>query len=175
MHGCIQRYQLGLYQSGWLLYSDREPFSFRDLIQQKNALRSCYMGSIVWQKGGNSRIQTNGVVTVLYFGSHCPREKTALWGVFHCYSWLTCHAKCYQSKGCRNGSPTVCWEGNSWKCLTDIVRDYTRLFFIHCCFCFFFKILFIFREGEGGRETSMCGCLSHAPYWGPDPQPRHVP
>ena len=21
----------------------------------------------------------------------------------------------------------------------------------------------------------MCGCLSHAPYWGPDPQPRHVP
>ena len=39
--------------------------------------------------------------------------------------------------------------------------------------------LFIFRErgmeGERGRETSMCGCLSHAPYWGPDPQPRHVP
>ena len=21
----------------------------------------------------------------------------------------------------------------------------------------------------------MCGCLSHAPYWGPSPQPRHVP
>ena len=21
----------------------------------------------------------------------------------------------------------------------------------------------------------MCGCLSHAPYWGPGPQPRHVP
>ena len=35
------------------------------------------------------------------------------------------------------------------------------------------------ERGEGrrkrGRETSMCGCLSHAPYWGPDPQPRHVP
>ena len=26
-----------------------------------------------------------------------------------------------------------------------------------------------------GRETSMCGCLSCAPYWGPNPQPRHVP
>ena len=22
---------------------------------------------------------------------------------------------------------------------------------------------------------SLCGCLLHAPYWGPDPQPRHVP
>ena len=35
--------------------------------------------------------------------------------------------------------------------------------------------LFIFREGKGGRrrgrETSMCGCPSCAPYWGP----RHVP
>ena len=33
--------------------------------------------------------------------------------------------------------------------------------------------LFIFREGKGGRkrgrETSMCGCLLHAPYWGPGP------
>ena len=30
------------------------------------------------------------------------------------------------------------------------------------------------REGERGRETSMCGCLSCAPNWGPGPQPRHV-
>ena len=46
-------------------------------------------------------------------------------------------------------------------------------------FFFFFKILFIFREGEGGRkrarETSMCVCLSCVPYWGPGLQPRHVP
>ena len=28
---------------------------------------------------------------------------------------------------------------------------------------------------ERGRETSMCGCLPHAPYWGPGQQPRHVP
>ena len=45
----------------------------------------------------------------------------------------------------------------------------------------FLKILFIYfqREGKGkrkrGRETSMCGCLSHTPYWGPGPQYRHVP
>ena len=45
----------------------------------------------------------------------------------------------------------------------------------------FFKrfYLFIFREGKGGkkrgRETLICGCLSHAPYWGPGLQPRHVP
>ena len=31
------------------------------------------------------------------------------------------------------------------------------------------------REGKRGRETSMCGCLSCAPYRGPGPQPRHVP
>ena len=41
-------------------------------------------------------------------------------------------------------------------------------------------MLIDFREGgkggrKSGRETSMCGCLSRAPYWGPGPQPRHVP
>ena len=40
-------------------------------------------------------------------------------------------------------------------------------------------IYLIFREGKGGRkrrrETSMCGCLSRAPYWEPGLQPRHVP
>ena len=46
-------------------------------------------------------------------------------------------------------------------------------------FLFIKKDLFIFREGKGGRkrgrETSMCGCLLCAPYWGPGPKPRHVP
>ena len=49
----------------------------------------------------------------------------------------------------------------------------------HPALLFFFLrfYLFIFREkgGEGERETSMCGCLSCTPYWGPGPQPRHVP
>ena len=50
----------------------------------------------------------------------------------------------------------------------------------HTCFYFFKRLyLFIFRqkgkEGERGKETSMCGCLSHAPSWGSGPQPRHVP
>ena len=45
----------------------------------------------------------------------------------------------------------------------------------------FFKrfYLFIFtevkRRGMRGRETSTCGCLSHAPHWGPGPQSRYVP
>ena len=48
-------------------------------------------------------------------------------------------------------------------------------------FLLLFKILFIYfqREGKGGRkrgrETSLCRCLSHAPYWGPGLQPRPVP
>ena len=40
---------------------------------------------------------------------------------------------------------------------------------------FFPKILFIFREKGREGETSMCGCLSHTPYWRPGLQPRHVP
>ena len=36
---------------------------------------------------------------------------------------------------------------------------------------FLFVCLFRFREGKGERkrrrETSMCGCLSHTPHWGP--------
>ena len=31
------------------------------------------------------------------------------------------------------------------------------------------------REWKRGRETSMCGCLSHALCWGPGLQLRHVP
>ena len=35
------------------------------------------------------------------------------------------------------------------------------------------------ERGKGrkkrGRETSVCGCLSHAPHWGPGLQSRHVP
>ena len=47
---------------------------------------------------------------------------------------------------------------------------------LHTCFL---KILFSFRQkgrkGERGRETSVCGCFSRSPYWGPGLQPRHVP
>ena len=47
----------------------------------------------------------------------------------------------------------------------------------HTTFFFKKKILFISREGgrKKGKETSVCGCLLCAPYWGPGPQPRHVP
>ena len=44
---------------------------------------------------------------------------------------------------------------------------------------FFKDFIYLFLEkGEGRekeRETSMCGCLSCTPNWGPGPQPRHVP
>ena len=44
---------------------------------------------------------------------------------------------------------------------------------------FFQDFIYLSLEGKGkrkgGRETSMCGCLSHAPHWGPGLQPRHVP
>ena len=44
---------------------------------------------------------------------------------------------------------------------------------------FSFKVLFICFWRKGGRkrrrETSVCGYLSCVLYWGPGPQPRHVP
>ena len=45
---------------------------------------------------------------------------------------------------------------------------------------FLFKDFYLFLErGKGrrkkGRETLICGCLSHVPHWEPGPQPRHVP
>ena len=47
----------------------------------------------------------------------------------------------------------------------------------------FFKFIFRERGREGEREGEkhQCardisiGCLSHTPYWGSGPQPRHVP
>ena len=43
-------------------------------------------------------------------------------------------------------------------------------------FLFFLRFyLFIFREKGREGETSMCGCLLSAPYWGPGLHPRHVP
>ena len=80
------------------------------------------------------------------------------------------------------------------KCVAPLI---TRILFVHvfssnfkfaprlwllwgcCVFVVALKIVFIFRErrmeGQRGRETSMCGCLSHVPNWGPSPQLRHVP
>ena len=53
------------------------------------------------------------------------------------------------------------------------------LFLDYCNFLKDFIYLFLERgegrEREGGRETSMCGCFLHTPYWGPGQQPRHVP
>ena len=80
----------------------------------------------------------------------------------------------------------------SWANCSSSFRFQVKVFFLFCGFSnffhlyppfslpfFSFKILFIFREGKGGRKrgrkTSMCGCLLHALNWGPDLQPRHVP
>ena len=44
---------------------------------------------------------------------------------------------------------------------------------------FFKKMFYLFLDrGEGRedeRETSVCGCRLHTPFWGPGLQPRHVP
>ena len=54
-----------------------------------------------------------------------------------------------------------------------------RLRFMELYFHFLKDLIYSFlekeREGDRGRETSVCGCLLCAPYWGPVPKPSHVP
>ena len=48
------------------------------------------------------------------------------------------------------------------------------ILFLFLNYLFFYLFL---NKGEGrekGRKTSMCGCLSCAPYWRPDLQTRHM-
>ena len=50
--------------------------------------------------------------------------------------------------------------------------------FLKILFTFFYLEDLFFREGKGGRKRgreTASGCLSHAPNWGTDPKPRHVP
>ena len=76
-------------------------------------------------------------------------------------------------QGCRAGPATLGLLGVCVK-----VGD-GRAFVLFILKGFFKKDFIYFRERKRGRkrgrETSMCGCLSNAPYWGPGPQPRHVP
>ena len=66
---------------------------------------------------------------------------------------------------------SVSFLGFYISCLT-IILSFCSLF------SFFKDFIYLFLEGKRGRkwtETSMCGCLSRTPHWGPGPQPRQVP
>ena len=88
------------------------------------------------------------------------------------------------------------WKINLIYGLSYIWHSQGKYYFIHLKSTFVFNILFnhhrnwftffwrfnlyiyIFRDRRKdgkGKETSMYGCLSHAPYWGPGLQLRHVP
>ena len=69
---------------------------------------------------------------------------------------------------------SVCILNSNKKLLKDICVLIEFYLFV-CLFVYLF-IYFYREEGkEKERETSMCGCLLCTPYWGPGPQPRHVP
>ena len=88
-----------------------------------------------------------------------PPDGPAQWGPF---------SRCYGEQRCQNTSPYLRTVGS--------MRQTQSTWF----FLLFLKRLFIylFSESRGGRkrgiETTMFGCLSCAPYWGPGPKPRHV-
>ena len=77
-----------------------------------------------------------------------------------CLPCLNMPATCSQVLGTSQGVVTSVWKERGHFL---IFKDFIYLFL---------------DRGEGkerGREISMCGCLSYAPYWGSGPQPRHVP
>ena len=82
-----------------------------------------------------------------------------------------------RDNGALNERVVVGMKGSGWPPVT-----FFFLMFVGFCFFYFFKkdFIYLFLERvEGGRkrgrETSMCGCLSCSPQWGPGPQPRDVP
>ena len=102
--------------------------------------------------------------------------------VFHCQcspAFFSIQSSTHGHLGCFHtllAPPTLFIKGyDCFPIFTQVFKHrngLTDLFFLR-------SYLFIFREGKGrrkrGRETSMCGCLSHAPYWGSGLQPSHVP
>ena len=85
----------------------------------------------------------------------------------------TCEAICYALK--RVPPPP---QVRMWKSEVPVHPNVTMfgdkvfIYFLEDFIYFFFRARG--REGERGRETSMCGCLSCAPYWGPNLQPKHM-
>ena len=59
-------------------------------------------------------------------------------------------------------------------CLCQCIAWPSHVIFIYM-FTYLFVYIFIYLFLERGREASVCGCPSCTPYWGPGPQPRHVP
>ena len=59
------------------------------------------------------------------------------------------------------------------KCFYFVTNSGEKRCFTPSNYCFFLKKIFFYlflERGEGKekeRETSMCGCLSSAPHWGP--------
>ena len=76
------------------------------------------------------------------------------------------------------------WQ-DSWFCYSHLLHQiiqvhYTFEYLANNFFGSFLKDFISFQRGgqrgrKRGRETSMCGWLSCTPYWGPGPQPQHVP
>ena len=83
-------------------------------------------------------------------------------------------------------TPWGCWKCGFWPCSDSRIRNlemgprHLHHDQFPTWFFFFKDFIYLFLErGEGKkkerRETSVCGCLSSTPYWGPSLQPRHVP
>ena len=101
-----------------------------------------------------------------------------------CFFWLCKEAKCINL--CLHlGQKSVFWNNSdpSYGCVRKHVylclhlgQNLKSEFKFFKKYFIYFVIYFYKKEGrKRGKETSMCGCLLHAPHWGPGPKPRPVP
>ena len=106
---------------------------------------------------GASELPSQG--DVLQFCISCPYDALYSKGKFKA-------TYCMQSS-CLSPSPPP-----SKFCSTNSQFEFFSFFFLRF-YSFIFRVRG--REGERGKETWMCGCLSCSPHWGPGGQPRPVP
>ena len=123
--------------------------------------------SVSWKWGQTDKIED------VFFNS-------AIWGPFSTLSWM-------MSNVVQN--IVVCWERNwtgsqkPWVFTLalqfDIEEVSLYLWISGSSSLFFEDFIYFSTEGKGGRkrgrEISTCGCLLHAPHWGPGLQSRHAP
>ena len=99
---------------------------------------------------------------------------TALFNI-HLY-WLMSLTSSPKCRMAMHRMPPLLWNLCTEK---PHLRIILGLLFFFPKLIFFEDFIYLLLEWKGerkrGKETSMCGCLSRAPYWGPGPLPRHVP
>ena len=163
-------------------------------IKQEDSLETLYATSKIRKSSDSLIIKSSQhfliqIKTVLKINTGSGRSKACLSVVGRIKIWCnnlvliwTFHLKCHMV--CSSVillcyRVTCLWFYNKrghYLCCT-LYKELALAIFNIYSFTYLFLFIYLERKGrrKRGRETSMCGCLSQAPYCGPGLQPRHVP